>query len=326
MVDVAAVVVTFNRKMLLVECLEGLLQQTRPVSKIYIIDNASTDGTRHLLAEQQLLAHPIVTYVQLASNGGGAAGFHEGLKIARDAGHEWIWLMDDDAEPRPDALEQLSAHFSTVGVSVLAPVVVDGQGGFDAGLKHRKTATTNRRFTNRRIGTNISEAMAKGQRDFEIEYFSFVGPCVAGWAVAKAGLPLKELFIYHDDIEYSERMRQVGRVLCIPQSQIMHKEVRRDEKTRRSDSRLERASLGTQWSKFFNHRNMIYLSARKRVRARLIPQLLHHASILGGILMHDSHKWDRLRFWNAALFDGLSGNLDNEKPRRLIQEEAARQR
>ena len=37
---VCAVVVTYNRKELLLECLEALRKQTRPVQGIYLIDNA----------------------------------------------------------------------------------------------------------------------------------------------------------------------------------------------------------------------------------------------------------------------------------------------
>ncbi|RMG35011.1 MAG: glycosyltransferase, partial [Methanobacteriota archaeon] len=43
--NIAAVIVTFNRKEMLIRCLEGIFSQTRPVSAIFIIDNASTDGT-----------------------------------------------------------------------------------------------------------------------------------------------------------------------------------------------------------------------------------------------------------------------------------------
>ena len=42
---IAAVVVTYNRKELLFQCLDALLKQTYPLDAIYIIDNASTDGT-----------------------------------------------------------------------------------------------------------------------------------------------------------------------------------------------------------------------------------------------------------------------------------------
>ncbi len=46
---VCAVVVTYNRKNLLLECLEAIRKQTRPVDAIYIIDNASQDGTPEVL-------------------------------------------------------------------------------------------------------------------------------------------------------------------------------------------------------------------------------------------------------------------------------------
>ena len=46
MKKVAAVVVTYNRKALLLENIESLLSQTKKdVLDIYVIDNASTDGT-----------------------------------------------------------------------------------------------------------------------------------------------------------------------------------------------------------------------------------------------------------------------------------------
>lgn len=41
---VHAVVVTYNRKKLLLECLDAILKQTFPVEKLILIDNNSTDG------------------------------------------------------------------------------------------------------------------------------------------------------------------------------------------------------------------------------------------------------------------------------------------
>jgi GT2 family glycosyltransferase len=48
---VCAVVVTYNRKELLIECLDALCKQTRPIDAMYIIDNFSNDGTAELLLE-----------------------------------------------------------------------------------------------------------------------------------------------------------------------------------------------------------------------------------------------------------------------------------
>jgi rhamnopyranosyl-N-acetylglucosaminyl-diphospho-decaprenol beta-1,3/1,4-galactofuranosyltransferase len=101
---VCAVVVTYNRKNLLLECLEAIRRQTRPVDGIYIIDNASDDGTPELLKENGYIpelppfnisepyeiehkisnlvdGNPInVFYVRMHKNTGGAGGFYEGVK------------------------------------------------------------------------------------------------------------------------------------------------------------------------------------------------------------------------------------------------------
>ena len=52
---ICAVVVTYNRKKLLGECLDALLHQTRPLDSIIVIDNASTDGTYEYLNERRLI-------------------------------------------------------------------------------------------------------------------------------------------------------------------------------------------------------------------------------------------------------------------------------
>src|SRR5258708_6170179 len=119
--SVAAVIVTFNRKGLLVRCLEAVRAQTRPCDRVFIIDNASTDGTTELLANTGLL-DGTVDYVRLPVNTGSAGGFHEGMRRAYEAGHEWLWLMDDDGCPAPDCLETLISCEDSL--DVIGPAVV----------------------------------------------------------------------------------------------------------------------------------------------------------------------------------------------------------
>ena len=101
---VCAIVVTYNRRELLVECLEKLQAQTRPPDRILVVDNASTDDTLELLSKREG-----VDVLALDTNGGGAGGFEAGLREARRAGHDWYWLLDDDTFAEPDCLEQLLA-------------------------------------------------------------------------------------------------------------------------------------------------------------------------------------------------------------------------
>jgi GT2 family glycosyltransferase len=101
----AAVVVAFNRKKLLTECLDGLLRQSLPLDAIYVVDNASTDGTDAYLQKNGYLDEPQIRYIRLPVNSGGAGGFYHGVRVAFEAGYDWIWLMDDDTEPEANALK-----------------------------------------------------------------------------------------------------------------------------------------------------------------------------------------------------------------------------
>ena len=100
---VAVVIVTYNRADLLSRMLDGLAVQTRPVDAIFVVDNASTDHTRDVLVRDDLPLR--VTHSE--DNLGGAGGFHLGVRQAYDAGHDRIWLMDDDVVPVPTCLEVL---------------------------------------------------------------------------------------------------------------------------------------------------------------------------------------------------------------------------
>ena len=108
--SVAVVVVTFNRADLLTRMLDGLAAQTRSPDAVFVVDNASTDHTREILTARR--EHPElplqVTYS--AENLGGAGGFRLGVRLAHDAGHDRIWLVDDDVVPAPDCLEVMLAQ------------------------------------------------------------------------------------------------------------------------------------------------------------------------------------------------------------------------
>ncbi len=131
---VCAAVVTYNRKELLVECLEALRAQTRPLGRIHLVDNASSDGTHELLSARGLLEDGLIAYERSASNLGGAGGFARAIENARSGECDWIWVMDDDTAPRPDALERLLAapEAEGDGAAALAQAVVNPDGSVQA--------------------------------------------------------------------------------------------------------------------------------------------------------------------------------------------------
>ena len=104
---ICAVVVTFNRKELLLRTLSNLYKQSSPLHSIVVIDNASNDGTNELLQHLGYLDKSNLFYHKLAYNTGGAGGFYEGTKIAHKSDADWIWLMDDDGYPPQTCLKML---------------------------------------------------------------------------------------------------------------------------------------------------------------------------------------------------------------------------
>ena len=96
--SVAAVVVTYNRLPLLRQCLAALTAQTAQDLTIFLVDNASTDGTAEAVAEMAL---PNLVYRNTGKNLGGAGGFAYGVREAALAGYDALWLMDDDTLPHP---------------------------------------------------------------------------------------------------------------------------------------------------------------------------------------------------------------------------------
>ncbi|UAY52222.1 glycosyltransferase family 2 protein [Ferruginibacter albus] len=99
-----AVVVTYNRKQLLSECITALRNQTRKLDAILVVDNGSTDDTVKWLSKQS-----DITFIS-QSNVGSAGGFNTGITWAYKNNFSWIWCMDDDGYPKEDALEKLLAE------------------------------------------------------------------------------------------------------------------------------------------------------------------------------------------------------------------------
>ena len=76
--DYAVVIVTYNRELLLRECVRQVEQQTVSASKIIIVNNASTDGTRQYLKELSR-KNSVYQIIECSQNLGGAGGFARGI-------------------------------------------------------------------------------------------------------------------------------------------------------------------------------------------------------------------------------------------------------
>lgn len=209
---ITAVVVTYNRLELLKKCIESVLSQTSPCD-ILLVDNASTDGTfkwANCLAQNNGRVH----YINTGSNLGGAGGFNLGIKWAAEHGYSHVWLMDDDTLPKSDALEKLIAAESLVG----------GEYGYLSSAV-RWTDGCECKMNRQKLKKNYYEHVELMQYGIiAVEQSTFVSLMLPFTTVQRVGLPIKEFFIWGDDIEYTRRItvRNSLPSYMVGQSQVVH--------------------------------------------------------------------------------------------------------
>ncbi|AFV76575.1 putative glycosyltransferase [Thermus oshimai JL-2] len=209
---VCAVIVTYNRKELLRECLQAVLSQTRPPDHVLVVDNASTDGTPEMLREE----FPQVEVLRLPENQGGAGGFHEGMKRAYEQGFDWLWLMDDDTLPKPKAL---AALLQAKDLPIQPrPIILSSRQFLPNGLPHPTTAFVNPTDPRRPLLW-----LRLKPRYRPIRWALFTSVLVHRSAIQSHGLPHKAFFIWEDDLEYTARVLRKGIGLQVRNSEVIHK-------------------------------------------------------------------------------------------------------
>lgn len=217
-VRIAAIVVTYNRKALLGECLDALLNQTRPADSIIVLDNASTDGTGKLFEKDEKYDLSCIDYIRMDSNLGGAGGFCEGIKYACRKDFDWIWVMDDDTIPEPESLEKLCDSVSVLpeNTSFVASSV------YGPGKEAMNLPIIDMRKVKETGYADWYRYLDKGL--VKIERATFVSILVKNGAVKKVGLPFKNYFIWGDDSEYTLRLtRYYGPAYFSGDSRVLHK-------------------------------------------------------------------------------------------------------
>ncbi|WP_207428465.1 glycosyltransferase family 2 protein [Pedobacter sp. SYSU D00535] len=196
-----AVIVTYNRFELLKECIQAIRDQTSKVDEILVVNNNSTDGTTEWLNTQTDIT--LITQ----ENQGGSWGFYTGLKAGYLKGYDWIWVMDDDTIPDPDAFEKLKAQSA----------FLSNQPGIDTGFIGSKAIWKDSRphYMNLpSVHTFYPKGFAFNTFDAEglisIQSTSFVSLLINRAAIKAVGLPFKEFFIWADDAEYTYRITRAG--------------------------------------------------------------------------------------------------------------------
>lgn len=194
-------------------CLESIPESARDVRvHVNVVDNATTDGTRGMLAEH----FPAVGVIANRSRRGFGAN-HNGVlgRVVASRSARYVLVLNDDTKLEAGSLDRLvEAMDLRPSVGAMVPSVYDEEGRLAASRLAYPTAASCWRFDWRGVG----------------EYADPEGGWLQGCclllrtnAIAEVGLFDEQFFLFYEDADLSRRIQHAGWSLAeCPEARVVH--------------------------------------------------------------------------------------------------------
>ncbi len=236
MPDLAVVIVSWNVRELLASCLHSLfvdLASSDGRSSVWVIDNASTDGTPEMVTE----CFPQVQLVAQDENLGFSAGNNVVLsRLTHESpptgSPSYLWLLNPDTEVKPGAaatlIRALDRHpqAGMVGAKLLYPNGLLQHGAFRfpglAQLAFELFPLPQHLYETRLNGRYPTHFYQKAD-PFRVDHPLGASMMVRADAVADVGLLDERYRMYCEEIDWCWRMQRAGWTrLCAPAAEVIH--------------------------------------------------------------------------------------------------------
>jgi len=257
MPDVGVVIVNYNTRELLKDCLESVLDSKGVSYKVCVVDNNSSDGSTTMVRER----FPQVLLIESPYNGGYAYANNLGLRALgfdwpniRDDAPRYALLLNSDTIVPPSALAEMVQFMdSHPEAGIAGPRLVRQDGSLD--LACRRSFPTPEVSFYRIVG--LSKLFPRSRRfgrynltyldpDETAEVDSVVGAfmMVRREAIANAGLMDEDFFLYGEDLDWAYRIKQAGwKAYYYPEVTVLHYKRASTRQSRRAKHEFYRAML-----------------------------------------------------------------------------------
>ncbi len=226
MVEISIVIVTWNGKVIVAECLESLDHyRDDPSVQVIVADNASTDGTPEMIRRQ----YPHVTLIQNDSNLGFSKANNIGIKLCTG---RYIALINSDVRVPDGCLEKMMDYMQAhPDIGMVGPKMILPDGG--VGDSCMRFPTPMNWFCRAlALDTLFHRWGLFGgflMKDFRYDRVQNVD-VLTGWfwlvrseAVRQVGVLDERFFFYGEDIDWSKRFHDAGwRVVFYPEAEAIH--------------------------------------------------------------------------------------------------------
>lgn len=195
-----------------IACLAALKTCTYQHLSVVVVDNGSTDDSVLRIRA----AFPEVVLFNSGENLGFAGGNNIGIRYALSRGAEYVWLLNNDTTPAPDALSALVAKASTdqrIGAVASICYYADAPNVVQAWAGSRIN-----------LWTGYGPLSTVPQEDDWFDSLNGTSMLVSRKAIEDVGLLDEGFFLYWEDTEFCLRLRKKGwRIAAAPESRVLHK-------------------------------------------------------------------------------------------------------
>ncbi|AFL86561.1 putative glycosyltransferase [Terriglobus roseus DSM 18391] len=216
---VACVIVNWNGWRDTIACLRTLKEQTAPL-EVIVVDNGSTNDSvaqiKAFLAATPAGSVPI-TLVEHPENVGFGRGTNIGIRIAKERGAEFAWLLNNDTECPPDTLAKLLRVANEKPDTGIVGTV----------LYYHHDPSQVQAWSGGRISRWLGTSLhyTSPQPQVPGSYTTFASALVRMQVLDEIGMIYEGFFMYYEDSELCMRMEHTPwKIAVAADTKVLHKE------------------------------------------------------------------------------------------------------
>jgi GT2 family glycosyltransferase len=211
--DLSIIIVNFNTKKLVLDCIGSLKNEGSKVTKeIIIVDNGSSEKFPTL---------PGIKLIQNKDNLGYAKAVNAGIKMAQG---EYILILNSDTIVKGNVFEKLIEFArKTSDAGVVGPRLLNIDGSIQASASHLPSIVNAiREYWLGKKG-RFELYVPHGNKPQEVEALVGAVFLITPAALKKVGGFDEKYFMYYEDLDYCKRVRRASlKVYYLPSAEIVH--------------------------------------------------------------------------------------------------------
>jgi hypothetical protein len=225
--ELSVIILTHNTRELVSSCLQSVFEHTSGISfEVIVVDNASTDGTREMIARD----FSSVRYLYNLKNTGFTRGNNQGIRISRG---KYVLLLNSDTKVLDNALSQMVGFMdSNTDCGIMGCKLLNPDGSIQYSCRRfpsyhtaffNRYSILTRLFPQNRFSQSYLMSSFDHNMTREVDWVSGAALLARRKAFDEVGI-LDERFIsYSEDVDWCYRMHDAGWKVCFyPEARIVH--------------------------------------------------------------------------------------------------------